>query len=251
MAIINQFLSIFKAFLGSLAFVVKHKLYVYFIPAIVFAILFYYSMKGGANMSSRMAFMEDWWVIGSIVRGMESGLKSLSFVLFEFVILILLTPINSYFAEKVKEDITGVKVDFGFGQFIKSIFRSIKIFAIAFSIEIFLLILLWILSFLFGDAFYKIVAFMVTSFFIGFSFFDFALELDAKNAKTSWQFGTQHKWICLFAGLIFSVAIYIPEETGFLVLFLFTITLVPHMLTIAAAQVYFKEFGQKNTPTLS
>lgn len=251
MAIINQFLLIFKAFLGSLAFVVKHKLYVYFIPAIVFALLFYFSMKSGQNLSNKIAFMEDWWVIGSIVRGMESGLRSLSFILFEFVILILLTPINSYFAEKVKEDITGVKVSFGIAQFIKSIFRSIKIFAIAFFFEIFLLILLWILSFLLGDAFYKVLSFIVTSFFIGFSFFDFALELDAKNAKTSWQFGTQHKWICLFAGLIFSTAIYIPEETGFIILFLFTITLVPHMLTIAASQVYFKDFAQKNTPTIS
>ena len=248
MSYVSQITNIFKAFFQSLGFVVKHKLYWYFLPAVLLAILFYYSMQGGQSLSNKLTFMDDWWVIGWIIRSMESGIKMISFLLFEIVILVLLTPINSYFAEKVKEDITGEKVDFGFGQFINSIFRSIKLFAVAFISEIILLLFVWILSFILGDIFYKVVAFIVSSFFIGFSFFDFSLEIDGKSASSSWKFGRTNKLLCLITGMIFSAAIYIPEETGFLILFLVTISLVPHMLTIAATQVYYKDYKQKNAP---
>jgi uncharacterized protein involved in cysteine biosynthesis len=102
-----------------------------------------------------------------------------------------------------------------------------------------------------GDWFYKIVSFVVSSFFIGFSFFDFGLELDLKKSKESWRWGRQNMWLSLVAGLIFSVAIYIPEETGFLTLFLVSISLVPHMLTIATSQIYFKNFTAKNETQIS
>ena len=88
------------------------------------------------------------------------------------------------------------------------------------------------------------MAFIVSSFFIGFSFFDFGLELDGLNSRKSWKFAKQNKLICLISGLVFSVAIYIPEETGFIILFLVTIALVPHMLTIAATQTYFKHYSE-------
>ncbi|MFK8044427.1 MAG: EI24 domain-containing protein [Crocinitomicaceae bacterium] len=248
MSILNQINQVLTAFLGSLKFVVKYKLYLFFLPAIVLAILFYLGMKSGASISGKLSFMENWWVIGWLVKWLISGIKAVSFLFFEITILVLLTPINSYFAEKVKEDLTGVKVEFGWGQFVGSLWRSIQIFAVAFAVEISLIVLLWILSFAFGDWFYTIISFTVSSFFIGFSFFDFALELDFKKSKESWKWGQQNKILSLVAGLIFSVAIYIPEETGFLILFLITISLVPHMLTIATTQVYFKNFSQKKAP---
>ena len=245
---LNQTTQVFLAFANSLKFVIKYKLYLYFLPAVVLAMLFYMSVQGGVSLSNKMSFMEDWWVIGSIVKGLTSGIKAISFLFFEVVILVFLTPINSYFAEKVKEDITGVKVEFGWSQFMGSIFRSVRIFAVAFAAEIALIILAWILSFFLGDWFYKIVSFVVTSFFIGFSFFDFGLELNSKKSKESWQWARENKILSLVTGLIFSVAIYIPEETGLLVLFLVTISLVPHMLTIAATQIYFKNFVNKKAP---
>jgi len=248
MQLLNQIIQVFTAFFGSLKFVVKHKLYLYFLPAIVLAIIFYLSIQSGSFLSQKMNFIEDWWLIGRIISGLASGISALSFLFFEIIILVFLTPINSYFAVKVKEDITCIKVEFGWGQFIGSIFRSIRIFAVAFIVEITLIIIVWILSFMLGDWFYKVVSFTVSSFFIGFSFFDFSLELDFKKSKESWQWSRQNKWLCLLTGLIFSVAIYIPEETGFLVLFLISISLVPHMLTIVASQIYYTNFAQKKVP---
>lgn len=245
MQFLNQINQVTHAFLGSLKFVVKYRLYAFFLPAFILAVLFYFSVQGGASLSDKLSFMEDWWLIGSIVKALTAGIKLMSFLFFEIVILVFLTPINSYFAEKVKEDITGVKVEFGWGQFVNSILRSIRIFTIAFMVEIILIILVWLLSFMLGDWFYKVVSFIVSSFFIGFSFFDFGLELDGKKTKMSWKWAKENKLLSLVAGLIFSISIYIPEETGFLVLFLISISLVPHMLTIAATQLYFEKYGEK------
>lgn len=247
MQFLNQFNQMITAFVSSFKFVVQYKLYAFFLPAFILAILFYFSVQGGASVSDQLSFMEDWWLIGSVVKALTAGIKVISFLFFEIVILVFLTPINSYFAEKVKEDLTGVKVEFGWGQFMNSIFRSIKIFAVAFLVEITLIVLIWIFSFMLGDWFYKVVSFIVSSFFIGFSFFDFGLELDGKKTKVSWKWARENKLLCLLAGLIFSISIYLPEETGFLILFLVSISLVPHMLTIAATQVYFKNSLQKKT----
>lgn len=246
MSVFSQVFQMFTAFFGSLKFVVKYKLYLYFLPAIILAILFYMSMRGGSSLSNKLNFMSDWWLVGKMVDGISNGIKSLSFLFFEIVILVFLMPINSYFAEKVKEDLTGEKVDFGFGQFIGSIFRSIRIFAMAFGAEISLIILVWFFSFLVGDWFYEVVSFVITAYFIGFSFFDFGLELNGQKSRASWQWARKNKTLSLVAGLIFSLTIYIPEQTGLLVLFLVTISLVPHMLTIAATQVYFKGVADKN-----
>ncbi len=240
----EQISDLLKSFAGSLRFVVKHKLYFYFLPAIILAVLFYLSFMKGQSISNRMEFMEDWFIIGWLIKGMTAGIKLLAFLTFEIVILVFLTPINSYFAEKVKEDMTGIKAEFDFNQFINSIFRSIRLFFIAFLTEMVLLLIIWILSFLLGNWFNTIVAFVVSSFFIGFSFFDFGLDLDGVKTRKSWKFAKQNKLICLVAGLLFSIAIYIPEQTNLLVLFLITISLVPHMLTIAATQVYYKHYSQ-------
>ena len=52
-----QISELLKAFFGSLQFVVKHKLYAYFLPAIILAILFYLSVLGGSSIAERIEFM--------------------------------------------------------------------------------------------------------------------------------------------------------------------------------------------------
>lgn len=232
----NQILDLLKHFIDSLNFVVKKKLYFYFFPAIILAIIFYLSMKGGSSISHGLDFMKDWWGIGAIIRSIEGGIKAISLLTFEIVILVLLTPINSYFAEKVKEDIDGVPVEFDMAQFFGSLVRSVGIFLIAFVTEMVLLLVLWIFSFIIGDFIQTITAFVVSSFFIGFSFFDFGLELKKVSTQKSWKWARANKLLCLVAGLIFSISIYIPEESNLLILFLVSISIVPHMLTIATTR---------------
>ncbi|MGV6862018.1 MAG: EI24 domain-containing protein [Putridiphycobacter sp.] len=236
----------FNELSNSISFVFKKHLYLYFLPAIFISLIFYLSVKGGDGIVGWLSFMEDWWVIGWIIKSLESIISAVSFVLFEFFILVLLTPINSYFAEKVQEDITGIEAKFDMQQFVRSIGRSLKIFLVAFSTEMLLLLVVWIFSFWAGSWFSTVVGFTVSSFFIGFSFYDFALDLDLQKSKASWQWGKANFWLVLITGLVFSVAIYIPERTGLTFLYIIAISIIPHLLTIASASTYFKSVKSKN-----
>ena len=230
-----------KELINSIGFVFKKHLYLYFLPAIFIALMFYWSVKGGAGVANWLSFMEGWYVIGWIIKTLESIISSMSFMLFEFFILVLLTPVNSLLAEKMKEEITGEPVKFSLSQIFRSLGRSVKIFITAFSVEMILLLVIWLFSFLIGDWFSSIVGFIVSSYFIGFSFYDFALDLDLKSSKESWKWGKANKWLVLIAGLIFSVSIYIPEQSGLMFLYVISISIVPHLLIIATTATYYKQ----------
>ncbi len=235
-----------KELSGSINFVFKKHLYLYFLPAIFISFFFYWSVKGGGSIANWLSFMEDWWGIGWVIKAVENMISAISFMLFEFFILVLLTPINSMLSEKMKEEITGEPAKFSVSQLIRSLGRSVKIFITAFSVEMILLLMVWIFSFLLGNWFSTVVGFIVSSYFIGFSFFDFPLDLDSKLSKESWKWGKSNKWMVLLTGLIFSVSIYIPEQTGFVFLYVFSISLIPHLLALTATSIYFKKLASIN-----
>ena len=230
----------FSELLRSVSFVFKKHLYLYFLPAVGLSILFYLSFKGGSGVANWLSFMEDWWVVGWLVKTLESIISAVSFMLFEFFILVLLTPINSILAEKMKEEVTGVKAVFSVGQLVRSVGRSIAIFAYAFTFEMMFLLVIWVFSFILGDWVSYWGGLLISSYFIGFSFYDFALELDFKSSKNSWQWGKQNKALVLVAGLLFSFSIYIPEESGWLGLYVISISIVPHLLVLATTATYYK-----------
>jgi len=234
----------FRELANSISFIFKKHLYFYFIPAFFISFFFYWSIKGGGGIVNWLSFMEDWWGIGWVLKTLESVISAMSFMLFEFLILVLLTPINSILAEKMKEEVTGELATFSITQLIISLSRSVKIFTVAFSIEMILLLVIWIFSFIVGDWFSSIVGFIISSYFIGFSFFDFALDLDLKTSKESWAWGKSNKWLVLIAGLLFSVSIYIPEKSGMMFLYVISISIVPHLLTIATTSTYFNKKNQ-------
>lgn len=225
----------------SINFVFKQKLALYFLPAIFLSFLFYLSLRGAQSATGWISFMEDWWVIGWIISALEKTIHVVSFVIFEFVILVLLTPINSYFAEKVKEKMTGVKAEFDMAQLFRSLGRTIKILIVALTVELLILFILWIFSFLLGDTFQYIAALLVSSFFLGFSFFDFALDMEKVSSKESWRWGKKNYILATLVGLIFSVSIRIPEESGLAILYIISISFVPHLLVIASSLVYYKQ----------
>jgi len=236
-------ITLFTALGESISFVFKQKLALYFIPAIFLSFLFYLSLRSAQSVTGWISFMEDWWVIGWIIGALEKTIHVISFVVFEFVILVLLTPINSYFAEKVKEKMTGVKTEFDMTQLFRSLGRTIRILAIALTVEMLILFILWIFSFILGDAFYYMAALLISSFFLGFSFFDFALDLENVSSKESWKWGKKNYLLATLVGLIFSISIYIPEQSGLAFLYVISISFVPHLLVIASSLVYYKHFA--------
>ncbi len=228
-----------NGFSYALKLVHQQKLYGYFVPAIILSILFYLLFSGGSYLGNGVSFMEDWWVIGWLVSSSKTFFGFISFMVFEFFILVLLSPINSYFAEKVREDITGKKIGFSVSVFMRSLRRMIVILLFGFLMQIGLGILLWLLSFILGDRFYEIASIMNIAFFVGFSFFDFGLELEEVNSKNSWRYARKNWMACILLGLIFNLGIYLPQKTGLIMLYAAAIAVLPHLLAITASKMYY------------
>ncbi|MFT5819473.1 MAG: hypothetical protein ACI8ZM_000697 [Crocinitomix sp.] len=239
------------AFINSIGYALRlihqQKLCSYFIPSIILAILFYFLFSGGSYLGGGVSFMEDWWVIGWLVSSSKTFFGFLSFMIFEFLILVLLSPINSYFAEKTREDLTGKKIGFSLALFLRSLRRMLVILVVGFFMQIGLGVLLWFLSFFLGDRFYEIASIMNIAFFVGFSFFDFGLELDEINSKNSWRYARKSWLACITLGLVFHLGIYLPQKSGLIMLYAAVIAILPHILAIAASKMYYESLPDETT----
>lgn len=247
MNVISSFLS---GIIYAVNLIIRKKLYAYFIPSIFLSLLFYMFFSGGRSIGDSISFMEEWKYIGWLVSSMKTAFLFISFFLFEFVVLVLLSPVNSLLAEKAHEDVTGEEIPFSFEVLVRSIGRMLLILLVALSMQLVLTIVLWLFSFLFGDTFFEITSMLNVAFFVGFSFFDFALELDEVKSRRSWKFA-RHNWIkCIFIGLLFNVGIYYPQKHDLLWIYLIGISILPHLLTIAASKMYHEKgrLGQPSKP---
>ena len=230
--------SFFSAIKYSLNLVVREKLYLYFSFAILISLLFYYIFSGGEALSSKLSFMEDWWIIGWIVTSFESFFSFISFMIFEFLVLVLLSPVNAILAEKVREDITGEKLEFSISVFLSSLRRMVVIIIVGICLQLLFMIVFWLLSFLFGDFFFEIASILTIAFFIGFSFFDFILELEGINSRKSWKYARKNWFACILIGLVFNLGIYYPQKHDLLIIYVIAIALLPHLLSMAATKMY-------------
>ena len=233
------FRSIFSSVKYAVLLVFKKNLLPYFIPSIILAVLFYTVVLAGGSIQSRLDFMQNYWGLKWIYSFFNESISFISIVFFEFIILVALTPINSILAEKTIEDLTGITYQFSWRVLIKSIRRAIVVLTIMFFFQFLFLAIIWIASLLLGKVFYEYASILNLSFFIGFSFFDFALELDDIKAKNSWGFAKRNWLYCLVIGLIFSCSIYIPQKHEMLMIYLVGISIVPHLLTIISTHIYY------------
>jgi uncharacterized protein involved in cysteine biosynthesis len=237
--------SFFSSFLYAIKLVINKKLFGYFIPAAIVAVIFYFILSGGNWISGSLNFMENWWVIGWIIGAFKSLFAFISFMLFEFVLLVLFSPITALLAERTREEITGESIPFSMSVFLKAFKRMIAILFMALLAQLLITVVLWLLSFIFGDTFYTIASMLNVAFFIGFSYFDFALELDEVSPKESRRFGRKHWIACILIGLTFNAGIYLPLNYGWTALYLIIITLLPNLLAITSTKMYFDLHSKK------
>lgn len=235
----------FTSFIYAIQLVLQKKLFGYFIPAALVALIFYFIISSGNWISGGLNFMEDWWLIGWLIGAFKNLFSFLSFMLFEFVILVLFSPITALLAERTREEITGLSIPFSISLFLRAFKRMLAILTFAFLAQLIISLVLWLLSFFLGDTFYTIASMLNISFFIGFSYFDFALELDEVSSKESRKFGRKNWLACILIGLVFNLGIYIPLNYGWVVPYLLVITFLPNLLAISTTKMYYL-IGQKD-----
>jgi CysZ protein len=195
-----------KLFLG--------KFWVYLIPSLLFSLLFLSISPAIFNYQS----LEVTDVLdnkGFFQKVYQSFDRMFVFVLkesYKFVILTFLSPVYCLLSEKVDEVLTGTKFPFNFYHFIKDVLRAIFNILVALMLNLFYVGLWFFISFLFGlEKIDFIVYFLISSYFVGFAFYDYSLERYHVNLFASWSFLKTNRINTMMTGALFYLIFYIPS----------------------------------------
>lgn len=156
--------------------------------------------------------------LASGVKGLVSTLLYvLFFILFIFfggyIIVIVLSPVFSFVAERTEKDTNPNYKDYPFGikQFFKDVLRGIRIALRNVSIETGIMLLVIILGIIpvvgwIGPFF----MFFVSAYFFGFSYMDYTLERHRLKVKQSVKLMRKYRWTAITNGAVFSLFLIIP-----------------------------------------
>ncbi|MCW3788606.1 EI24 domain-containing protein [Plebeiibacterium sediminum] len=231
-------------------FIKKYKLTWYFLfPLVLNIILFTLGYSSTVSLSTKwFVYVSDWLCVDSwnfwgsgflssmLLFFLNIVLRLLFIIIFAYiggyVVIILMSPVYAILSEKVETIITGNDYPFEFNQFIKDIWRGIRLATRNFLIELLLTIVLLLLSFLpVIGLFTSLTLFIISSYFYGFSFIDYSLERKKLNMNESIAFVKTNKGLAIGNGTIFSLVLLIPFVGVLISSFVSIITLVAATIT--------------------
>lgn len=133
------------------------------------------------------------------------------FSLFKYIWLILGSPVFAYLSEKTASIIEEKEFDFDTKQFIRDIFRGIRIavrnclWQSVYMVSIILLSLIPVAGWL-----TPLLALLVEFYYYGFSMLDYSFERKKINASDSIYFISNHKGLAIGNGLVFYLMQLVP-----------------------------------------
>lgn len=233
---IKEFFIAIGAYFNVLPFVFTNGIWSFFVLPLVLnfmliAGLIYMIFYSVDNMSSYMGGKVIEWGLYNISGGswiikatfalitflLTKGILLLQiFALWQFyqlLSLIFLTPLFSYLSEKIQEVLIGTKTKFSIGQFMKDVYRGIRI-----AIRNIFFQVLWIIltTFVLGTilpflAFLlPLGLFLISAFYYGFTMIDYRSEYYHFSPKESRLFVNNHKGFALGNGVVFQFLLMIP-----------------------------------------
>ncbi len=248
----KQFTTGVRTYGEALGFIFRNKLGWTFIVPIILTVLFL--MSGQLIVSQFSDYIEN-LVTGSI--GLDSDsfwggflstaidwmLRILAFVIFAYisgyVVIILMSPLLSYLSEKTERILNGQEYKSNFAQLIKDVIRGVLISLRNLFMELILLFIMFLLSFIpVIGLIASVVVFIISAYFYGFSFIDFSNERHKLNVKKSVKLVRKHKWLAIGNGTVFSLFLLIPFISVFLSLFISIVAVVAATLAINKADAY-------------
>ena len=210
-------------------FIRKHKLWKWIIiPGIIYTILFIVSMYFfGLTANSFIEWISIKTGIRTWLSKNDTGFLGILFAfggimlwliqmlfyfsLFKYIWLIVGSPVFAYLSEKTASIIEEKEFDFNTAQFIKDIFRGIKIalrnclWQSVYMISIILLSLIPVAGWL-----TPLLALLVECYYYGFSMLDYSFERKKITASESIYFIGEHKGLAVGNGLIFYIMQLLP-----------------------------------------
>lgn len=208
---------------------VKGRFLWFFIPGVVITLVYLIIQYMAWLEYEEAQLSSDWSAVDEIfgwINTVTSWIYSLfSFLLekvYVFFILTILSPFHAYMAEKFDSSMTGKKFPYSFGHFLRDFFRMLFVVTMALMMQ-FAFVLVWlILSFIPGlSVLDDVMFFLISAFFYGFAFHDYALERYRMSIGKSIQFAFRHPLTMIMTGGIF-LGIYAVPYIGILFSSIFT-----------------------------
>jgi CysZ protein len=218
-----------ESFFKAHRFIRKHRLWKWIIiPGLFYMILFLFGMYMFWQSSNAVVS----YITGSLgidkwVHRQDSDLLSFLFLmgemmvrliliffyfsLFKYLFLIIGSPVFAYLSERTESIIEGKDFPFSFRQFIKDVFRGIKlalrntlwqaVFTISILILSFFPVVGWVTP---------VIMLFVECYYYGFSMLDYSCERHKLSPSESIDYITRHKGLAIGNGMMFFLMHLIP-----------------------------------------
>lgn len=223
------------------------KFLIYFVPSLTITLIFIFffysfdSLFETGNDSESAGWLSSTW------SKITSVFDFIVTQLYIFVVITLLSPFNTLLSEKLDNHLTKQDFPFSMVRLINDFFRMVLIVILAILLEFLFLGVWWLFCWIFGISdtiFYKIMTFLISSFFFGFSFYDHSLERYKVNVFGSIGFAFSNILTLIITGSIFNLLYYFPYiwETSFI-----GIIIAPVLTTMISTIVYIQYRGLYTT----
>jgi len=250
---INLFWKGLKSYRQAFTFLLKNKLFYFFLFPIAFNFLIYFlglSVLNEFRLLTSQYFesffesfgaSEDWWIL-FLNKFFSISIWLISKVFFFYIFslfggyltIIFLSPVFTYLSEKTASIQKGRIYNFKFTQFIKDIFRAIIISARNILVQLVMVFVLFLIGFvpvigwgisIFGNL-------LIVSYFYGFSFLDYTNERHQLSIKESVEIVRRKKGLAIGLGLVFYLCFFIPLLGGLISSFLAIISVVAATISL-------------------
>ncbi|GAB5416018.1 MAG: hypothetical protein Crog4KO_13980 [Crocinitomicaceae bacterium] len=207
-----------QAFQITLTTIFQGRFLWFFLPGLIitfgyFALLYFFRLDQNGSMSSDDA---SWWDtliqwFHTFAYWLYSFFTFLLEKIYVFLVITVLSPFHAFIAECFDQSMTGKKFPYSFAYFLQDFFRMLAVVSIALLMELGCIVVWWVLSFIPGLALLDdLMYFLISAFFYGFAFHDYALERYRLSIGKSIQFAFRHPLSMVCTGAIFLGIYAIP-----------------------------------------
>jgi CysZ protein len=250
---INLFWKGLKSYRQAFTFLLKNKLFYFFLFPIAFNFLIYFSGLSVLNefrlLTSQyfesffesFGASEDWWIL-FLNKFFSISIWLVSKVFFFYIFslfggyltIIFLSPVFTYLSEKTASIQKGKIYNFNFTQFVNDIFRAILISIRNILVQLLMVFVLFLIGFVpvLGWGISIILNLTIVSYFYGFSFLDYTNERHQLSIKESVKIVRRKKGLAVGLGLVFYLCFFIPLLGGVISSFLAIISVVAATISL-------------------
>jgi CysZ protein len=229
-----------EAIIATFKTLIKGRFLVFFVPGLAIMLLFLTIFSLGSTYNEFTEKASDVSYIGGFLGWLFGGIGSIfSTILNEiqkFFILVLLSPVMSILSENYDAYLTGQKYKFDVLKLFNDVLRAVFVVFIALILEMSAYLLFFVFSFLVPDAIEPVCYFLITAFFVGFSFYDYSLERYSVGTFGSLGFSFTKMLTMVLTGSIFSLIFMVPY---------IGIPVAPVLTVMISTVVYIKIRGIK------